>query len=102
MTNQFKLHDEPQKPAERFALDVVEERDNPAGLRKAVVKVLGLTNVRLAEITGLSDPTIGQWVNGTGTAWQKNRERITAALILAYVEKYKPNGFDTIPPFENL
>ena len=40
--HKFKL---PKTAAELFASHVVEERQDPAGLRKAVVKVLGMTQV---------------------------------------------------------
>ena len=46
--DEFKL---PKTAAELFASHVVEERQDPAGLRKAVVKVLGMTQVTLKEAT---------------------------------------------------
>ena len=45
--HEFKL---PKTAAELFASHVVEERQDPAGLRKAVVKVLGMTQVTLKKL----------------------------------------------------
>lgn len=100
MTKQnFKLN---PTAAECFARDVVEERDNPAGLRKAVVKVLGMTQVQLADATGCGLLTINNWLNNKRATQEKVRARITAALTIAYVKKYDANGRSAIPPFDNL
>ena len=100
MTKQdFKLN---PTAAERFARDVVEERDNPAGLRKAVVKVLGMTQVQLADATGCGSVTVNDWLNNKRATQDKVRARITAALTIAYIKKYDANGRSAIPPFDNL
>ena len=97
--DEFKL---PKTAGELFASHVVEERDDPAGLRKAVVKVLGMTQVSLKEATGLSTLAIHRWCNNRVESHEKTREKITAALTIAYVQKYNPNAQEALPPFENL
>ena len=100
MTNEnFKLN---ETAAERFARDVVEERENPAGLRKAVVKVLGMTQVQLCDATGCGCNAINDWMNNKRATQEKVRARITAALTIAYIKKYDANGRSAIPPFDNL
>lgn len=100
MTNpNFKLN---ATAAERFALDVVEERDNPAGLRKAVVKVLGMTQRDLSDMTGSGLVTINDWLNNKRNTHDKVRDKITAALTIAYIKKYDADARAAIPPFENL
>ena len=100
MTNEnFKLN---ETAAERFARDVVEERQNPAGMRKAVVKVLGMTQRDLSDMTGSGLPTINEWLNNKRATQEKVRARITAALTIAYIKKYDADGRSAIPPFDNL
>ena len=100
MTNEnFKLN---ETAAERFARDVVEERQNPAGMRKAVVKVLGMTQRDLSDMTGSGLPTINEWLNNKRATQEKVRARITAALTIAYIKKYDADGHSAIPPFDNL
>ena len=100
MTKQdFKLN---STAAERFARDVVEERENPAGLRKAVVKVLGMTQRDLSDMTGSGLVTVNDWINNSRATQDKVRERITAALTIAYIKKYDAYGRSAIPPFDNL
>lgn len=95
----FKLN---ETAAERFARDVVEERQNPAGMRKAVVKVLGMTQMQLCDATGCGGVTINDWMNNKRATQEKVRERITAALTIAYIKKYDADGRSAIPPFDNL
>lgn len=95
----FKLN---ETAAERFARDVVEERQNPAGMRKAVVKVLGMTQRDLSDMTGSGLPTINEWLNNKRATQEKVRARITAALTIAYIKKYDADGRSAIPPFDNL
>ena len=97
--NEFKL---PKTAGELFASHEVEERDDPAGLRKSVGKVLGMTQVSLKEQTGLSTLAIHKWCNNRVDSHEKTREKITAALTIAYVQKYNPNAQEALPPFENL
>lgn len=96
---EFKL---PRTAAELFASHVVEEREDPAGLRKAVVKVLGMTQVTLTEQTGLSTLAVHKWINNRVDSHPKTRERITAALTIQFIKKYNPNAQEALPPFENL
>ena len=92
----------PKTAAQLFASHVVEERQDPAGLRKAVVKVLGMTQVTLTEATGLSTLAVHKWINNRVDSHEKTREKIVAALTIAYVQKYNPNAHEALPPFENL
>ena len=96
---EFKL---PVTAADRFASDVVEERQNPAGLRKAVIKVLGMTQITLTEATGLSTLAVHNWVNNNKDSHEKTRERTPAALTIQFIKQYNPTGQEALPPFDNL
>ena len=96
---EFKL---PRTAAELFASHVVEEREDPAGLRKAVVKVLGMTQITLTESTGLSMLAVHNWVNNNKDSHEKTRERIATALTIQFIKQYNPTGQEALPPFENL
>ena len=88
--------------AGRFAVDVNNERNAIAGMRKAVIKVLGFTQVSLSEATGLSTVAVSNWCNNEATSHSETREKIAAALTVRYVYTYQPDGTQALPPFDNL
>ena len=96
---QFKLN---QPAPERFASDVLDNRDEITETRKAVVRVLGYTQVQLADATGCGTVTINNWLNNSKNTQNGVRVRIANALLLRYIEKYQPTAQDTLPPFRNL
>ena len=96
---QYKLNE----PApQRFAADVLDNRDEVIETRKAVIRVLGYTQVQLADATGCGSVTINNWLNNSKNTQSGVRVRIANALLLRYIEKYQPTAQDMLPPFRNL
>ena len=61
-----------------------------------------MTQVTLKEATGLSTLAVHRWINNRVDSHVKTREKIHAALTIAYVKKYNPNAHEALPPFENI